>query len=130
MKSTILAEANEFKKACLLHAENFVIAARLLLDNGLHHLAFAQSIFALEEVGKATLVGINAVAKFHSDNEPYADKVDDHQAKLFWAIWGPSFGTEVISTKQADGINLFAKNLHQRRMDAMYVDVGNIRLIQ
>jgi hypothetical protein len=46
---------------------------------------------ALEELGKAQLIGMKSFAKDDADS-CYGKQFDDHIKKLFWAIWGDVFG--------------------------------------
>lgn len=48
--------------------------------------------------------------------------MDDHVRKLFWAIWGPSMGSELITADQITSNIGLAQKLHDRRVQALYVD--------
>src|SRR2546428_3873059 len=75
----------------LAHAEDLLAAAKRLLPE-FPHLAYHLAALALEEVGRATLfVMIDASG---GDAAGLVRTLDDHVGKLFWAIWGPSFGRE------------------------------------
>ncbi|MTK13453.1 MAG: hypothetical protein F8N39_15660 [Clostridiaceae bacterium] len=59
----------------------------MLEDEGLANIAFHLPALALEEVGKASPVGIHHVAAMHGQEPGFVDKrLDDHVFKLFWAL--------------------------------------------
>src|SRR5262249_12556278 len=42
--------------------------------------------------------------------------------KLFWALWGPSFGNEQLTNEQLQEYQHLAQTLHDRRLESLYVD--------
>jgi hypothetical protein len=47
---------------------------------------------------------------------------EDHVRKLFWALWGPSFGREVISGVQIEEFRGLAQEVHETRKRGLYFD--------
>ncbi|MDE1924684.1 MAG: AbiV family abortive infection protein [Patescibacteria group bacterium] len=122
MKPEDIKKHNEFRHICLKNAEELLDGASAMLEKKLDHIAFHLSVLALEEIGKVELMGVRLMAAKHpSDREMNLD-IDDHEKKLFFAIWGQSFGKQKISQKQIDDQRGLAKNLHERRMDYFYAN--------
>ncbi len=87
------------------NARELLIAARALLDaDQPPRLAYHFAALALEEVGKRASSacdsqGRRATAscrRLLSD-----DALQDHVRKLFWAIWGPTIGRDVMASRVA-----------------------------
>jgi AbiV family abortive infection protein len=96
----------------------------VLEDEGLANIAYHLSVLALEEVGKASLVGMHHVAAMHGQEPGFVDKrLDDHVFKLFWALWTPAFARGQISREELESLQLMASRIHQTRLDAMYVAI-------
>jgi AbiV family abortive infection protein len=112
--------------AALDNARALLTAARALLDAGQPaRLAYHFAALALEEVGKASILGMRAVRAARDRDLPSVlsdETLQDHVRKLFWAIWGPTIGRDVITGKQIEEIRGLAQQLHIRRMQGLYVD--------
>jgi len=64
----------------------------------------------LEEIGKATLIGMQTVPFRQNGSQSTLEKAgDDHVRKLFWALWGPSFGKKTITSGQIESYNEMKK---------------------
>lgn len=50
------------------------------------------------------------------------DHLEDHEKKLFSALWGPSFAREKITRQQIEQIRKLAANIHTRRLEYLYAD--------
>jgi AbiV family abortive infection protein len=86
----------EFKpsiEACLQNAEKLIAAANASAVPGSYHIAFHLATMALEEIGKSSMIFIDAI-----DHKPVGGDeetntplkwIDDHERRLFWAIWLP-----------------------------------------
>jgi AbiV family abortive infection protein len=99
--------------------------ARSLLDrDNLPRLAYHLAVLALEEVGKARILKMKVVSERQDREFPaaIARAMDDHVRKLFWAIWGPSMGHELVTREQIEGNIGLAQRLHERRIGGLYVD--------
>jgi AbiV family abortive infection protein len=82
---------------------------------------------ALEEVGKALLKKQKLLEKYTEKPSPsWLNKhSDDHQKKLFWAIWTPMLGDKVISGKDFEESKDLATAIHNKRLKSQYSDDGN-----
>jgi AbiV family abortive infection protein len=97
-------------------------ARRILDDEKLPNIAFHLTILALEEVGKAALLGARAVARSVDDESVFIDnRLDDHVFKLFWALWTPSFARGQVSREEFEGLRGMVKSMHDDRLAVMYV---------
>lgn len=124
-------QVQEIIKACLSHAADLLAAAikthsELKLSNIAYHLA----ALALEEVGKADLVAVNYIATSRDGTVSWPEKhADDHVKKLFWALWGPSFGRQVINQEQIDSFKGLAQRIHETRLKGLYVNPAEDELL-
>lgn len=121
----------KFVNACLSHAQDLLTASkRIQNDENLPNIAYNLAVLAMEEIGKAGLVVINHMAKTHDASRVVREEhLEDHVRKLFWAIWGPSIGREIITQKQIETSQNFAKQIHETRLRGLYVDIDNDVLI-
>jgi AbiV family abortive infection protein len=80
-------------EACLQNADNLIAAAKASAVPGSYHIVFHLATMALEEIGKSSMIFIDAI-----DHKPVGDDeetkmplkwIDDHERNLFWAIWLP-----------------------------------------
>lgn len=111
-------------QACIANADELLRGARTLAAAGLQRLAYHLGVLALEEVGKSSILEMQVVAKRAGREVPTSivKGLDDHVRKLFWAVWGPSMGMELITKEQIDAHTGLAQRLHDRRMLGLYVD--------
>lgn len=114
-------------QACFGNARDLLRAAKRVLDDEkLPNVAFHLTILALEEIGKAALLGARAVARSVEDETVFIDnRLDDHVFKLFWALWTPSFARGKISKEEFESLRGMAKSMHDDRLAAMYVAPDN-----
>lgn len=109
--------------ACVSNADDLLRSAkRVFEDERLPNIAYHLVVLALEEIGKAELVGMLHIAGTHSDPLNWAEKQEDHVRKLFWALWGPSFGKEVITREQIESFQHLAREIHSTRLRGLYVE--------
>lgn len=111
--------------ACHCHVRDLLRSAKRLLDDEkIPNIAFQLSIQALEELGKATLIGMRLMALGHDDETSFIDKrLDDHVGKLFWAFWAPHLVRADVSRKGFEEHFGLAHSLHEDRLAAMYVAI-------
>ena len=109
--------------ACFGNARDLLRAAKRVLDDEkLPNVAFHLTILALEEVGKAALLGARGIARLVEGETVFIDnRLDDHVFKLFWALWTPSFARGQISKEEFESLRGMAKGMHDDRLAAMYV---------
>jgi len=116
------SELKRTRTACLQNAETFVNAAKKLAGNSkFRHIQYHLAALALEEIGKAEIIGMKYIAGIHK-REPAVGGFDDHIKKLFWALWGPSFGKDLITKEQIEQYKGLASIIHRKRLFSLYVD--------
>jgi AbiV family abortive infection protein len=121
---TGLSEATQLAVSeALTHADDLLAAACLLVDR-FPHLAFHFAVLALEEVGRSELLVMVEIARFekHEGSRGLERGLEDHVVKLFWALWGPSFGRELLTRAQIEEHRNLARNLHEKRKSGLYYD--------
>jgi AbiV family abortive infection protein len=107
--------------ACHANARSLISSAKLLVDHGgLMSAAYHLALLAIEETGKAALLKVNHL-KSVIGSETTDRKLDDHFQKLFWAFFLPSAARNKFSPKELEDARLLAKNMHDRRLDSLYV---------
>ena len=92
-----IEEVEPILNACLQNAENLLASAKAVMAPGQYHIGYHLAALAMEEIGKAGLILTEALGPDPSeeDKESLRSKwMEDHERKLFWAIWLPSFGVE------------------------------------
>jgi AbiV family abortive infection protein len=115
-------------EACLANAENLLDSAKALDKPAQKHIAYHLAALALEEVGKASMLLTQLAPRLAGDDEDSQDGIsparfDDHERKLFWALWTP--GISMGQTITADAIREFqglARTIHDLRLASLYVD--------
>jgi AbiV family abortive infection protein len=114
-------------EACLSAAEKFIEAAKAITKPGSYHIAYHLAALALEEVGKASMVFMDAIhppQKEGGSRSPI-EWIEDHERKLFWALWLPSFHHEAHWKTIPVAMNL-AGQVHETRLQTLYVDPTNL----
>jgi AbiV family abortive infection protein len=122
MTSEDITTYRQFQQLCHQNAEDALKAAELLLRKGVNHIVFHLAILAMEEIGKIFILWHNLNAEETWEKDKYTIPLDDHIKKLFWAIWGPSFGKEKISRESIEESRGMASQLHNQRLDTLYTD--------
>jgi len=119
-------EVKTVYRACLSNTEDLLRAAKSVLDEeNLPNIACHLAVIALEEIGKAELLLFNFFAQTTEDKSFPKDRYfEDHIRKLFWALWGPSFGREVITRKQIEANQGLARQIHEIRLRGLYVSIN------
>lgn len=114
---------NNARNACYINAESHLKSAELLISGDQYSDAYHHATMALEEVGKAELLVMDWMANTHDRDGGFKNWMDDHIKKLFWSLWGPSFGRELITNDQIQIYQGLARNIHETRLGSLYVDV-------
>jgi AbiV family abortive infection protein len=122
----------EFKppiEACLQNAEKLIASAKATALPGSFHIAFHLATMALEEIGKSSMIFLDALepnpAVAHQEAKTPLKWIDDHERKLFWAIWLP--GRENLRDWRTIPAAMdFARGIHKDRLDTLYVDPSNL----
>jgi AbiV family abortive infection protein len=109
---------------CLEHALDLVSSAERVRgdDNALLNIMYHLAILALEEIGKAGMLGARASVgeKLHGDK--LVQRMDDHVYKLMWAVWSPSMESGKLDPRDFEEARRFAERTHARRLAGLYVD--------
>jgi AbiV family abortive infection protein len=108
-------------EACRSHAQEVFEGAKVLREKGMPHLAYHLATIALEELGKAQLIGMHSFAKEDADSW-YKKQTDDHVKKLFWALWGQFLSSKRPDQKEIDQIRGTATIIHETRLRGLYVE--------
>jgi len=120
-----LREIKQRVDACVANASDLLRAAKRTMDDEkLPNISFHLTILALEEIGKAAVLGMRHIAQSTGDETGSFDKrLDDHQFKLFWALWAPNLARGKVEKEEFETLRGMAKHLHEERLDAMYVSI-------
>lgn len=123
-KEEIVNNFNKFREICLKNSEDLLKASKVSLDAGIEHASFHLAVLALEEIGKAEMEIIRTMSLLHPRPESlrYNLAIDDHERKLFFCFWGPSFGREKQTKTLFENNQNLAKNLHKNRLLYLYSD--------
>jgi AbiV family abortive infection protein len=80
------------RRLCLDHAGDLIASAERVLgnDNVYANIAYHLAILAMEEIGKAGLLGCRAVIGESLNAQTLESHLGDHIFKLLWAVWSPS----------------------------------------
>jgi len=114
---------NAFRDLCLRNAEDNLRAAKELVNKQVNHICFHLCILSLEEVGKIFMAWMKLTHVENWDRESMNVALDDHIKKIFFAIWGPSIGKEVITKEQLKENQYVARQLHELRLLFLYGDL-------
>jgi len=116
-------------EACLQNAERLIAAAKASAVPGSYHIAFHLATMSLEEIGKSSMIFLDALDRKPALPDEEAKTplkwVDDHERKLFWAIWLP--GRENLRDwRSIPAAMEFARGIHKDRLDTLYVDPADL----
>ena len=106
------------RQLCLDQAQGFIEAAeRLGVD--WPHIVYHLSLLALEEVGKANMLGARMINHANLDGSWIERSLDNHRRKLLWAVWSPMVR---IDPADFEAARQFAERAHAMRLASLYVD--------
>jgi AbiV family abortive infection protein len=111
------------RQLCLDHAGDLIASAERLLpdEGGYPNIAYHLAILAMEEIGKAGMLGARAVVKGALNSNWMDKRLDNHVWKLMWGVWSPSLSGK-IDPQAFQEARQFAESTHERRMAGLYVD--------
>jgi AbiV family abortive infection protein len=113
------------RRGTLAHAADLLQAAELVMKGKQDHIAYHLAVIAMEEIGKATLVAFDTESTMSNrDVQISFRQYDDHEKKLFWALFVPLMIHTVGDPKGIDALRDAATALHGKRLDSMYVSVS------
>jgi AbiV family abortive infection protein len=107
------------RRLCLDQARGFIEAGERLVDHGWPHIIYHLSLLALEEVGKASMLGARMVSHANLDGTWIERSLDSHRRKLQWAVWSPMAR---IDPADFEAARQFAERAHAMRLACLYVD--------
>jgi AbiV family abortive infection protein len=114
---------NKAIRACAENADEHLGAARELRKTNHNNMSFNAAVLALEEIGKAVLIGMCSTTLVSKEPDFIQDQwLDDHAKKLFWAMWNVTFGRGADTIQDFQDFPHVANRIHLRRLDALYVD--------
>lgn len=108
------------------NAKSFLACARQC-EKLAPNVAYVLATTALEEVGKAIFRKQKLLEQYTNvPAPPWAAKhAEDHQKKLFWAIWTPMLGNQIITGKEMEEAKQLSISIHSKRIKSQYSDEGN-----
>jgi len=116
-------------QACLSNAESLLNSAKEISKPGRNHIAYHLAALALEEIGKASILVVRSVRPTRDEQDNTDEEsggifgwLEDHERKLFWALWAPSFGMGNITIEQFRELERLAKEIHDLRLASLYVN--------
>jgi AbiV family abortive infection protein len=124
-----LARIQTVVQACHDAAAKLIDAANAVLKPGSYHISYHLAALALEEVGKASMVVMDSrrprPRSPDGDERSLMEWIDDHERKLFWAIWLPMFHNKT-DWQTIPWAMKFARSIHQTRLDTLYLDPSDL----
>jgi len=111
-------------QACLVNAGKLIEAAKVSSKPGSHHIAYHLAALALEEIGKSSMVFMSAISPRPTEEGEQLGPIkwiDDHERKLFWAIWLPR-RENLRDWKTIPESLEIARTIHENRLQSLYVD--------
>jgi AbiV family abortive infection protein len=112
---------------CLKNAERLVESAKAVRSvPGCNHIAFSLAVLALEEIGKSILLfqeslEIQSASHDGQQKRRPIEWIEDHERKLFWAIWSPEIGANFDWRTIPQHMDA-ARFLHLQRLQVLYFD--------
>ena len=116
-------EIERIMAACIQNAEELLNAARAV-PKGSNHIALHLTALALEEIGKSSMIFMSSLrdpGQGDEDRKRPVNWIEDHERKLFWAVWSPRFDNDAPWQGIQQAMNL-AKHIHEARLATLYVD--------
>ncbi len=117
-----LEEVEPLIRACLQNAERLVQSAKAVMGVPAgSHIAYHLAVLALEEIGKSTLIFQESLDPKPLPRDPESkqrspmDWLEDHERKLFWAVWLPLFDANPDWRTIPECLE-FAKEMHIKRL--------------
>lgn len=118
-------------EGCIDNARELQRAATTSLAAKHYNVAYHLAVLSLEEVGKAGLIGANAI-RSKADNPKddwLKDKLADHAFKLFWAFWTVESSFEKLLPDSFKDAQAMGKSIHKLRMDGLYAAEDGVKPI-
>ncbi len=112
-------------KACIKHAGDLLKAAIIIQKEAkFPNIAYHLAALSIEEIGNFDIMRTSYLARAEDKPNEWLEKqTEDHVKKLFWGLWGPSFGRDIISRSQIESYNNHARKIHEKRISGLYVNM-------
>ena len=107
------------RQLCLEQAQSFIEAAERLAATDSSHIVYHLSLLALEEIGKASMLGALLIKHTGLNGDWIERSLDSHRRKLQWAVWSP---IAHIAPSEFEEARQFAERAHTMRLSSLYVD--------
>ena len=121
-----IENCRKLRDACLTNAEELVNSAKTLAGESAAHIRYHLAALAIEEVGKAVIILLNASsATLDRIDDQRSISIDDHVKKLFWAISSPFIDRGRITPERFESNRELARRIHARRLETLYTDPQN-----
>src|ERR1035437_7235555 len=119
-------ETERVRAACVENAEALLNAATVVAAQpGSNNIAYHLAALALEEIGKSSMIFMSSLrAPGDEERKRPIDWIEDHERKLFWAIWSLRIDGK-NPTKGIQQAFEIAKHIHETRLATLYVDPGD-----
>ena len=111
--------------ACIEHAEDLLKSATIVQEEAkLSNIAYHLAALSIEEIGNFDILRTSYLARAEQKPNDWLERqTEDHVSKLFWGLWGPSFGREILAREQIESYRDLAKNIHDKRIAGLYVNM-------
>lgn len=106
---------------CLKHADDLIDASKSLIEQKKFNLAHHMALLALEEVGKFELYRNSLNPTDHGEKSPLTKWGDNHEKKLFWALWTPNLNQ--LKPEYFLESQKLSQQLHELRLDSLYTGI-------
>jgi AbiV family abortive infection protein len=117
-----LTEVERIMVACTNNAEELLNVAKEVAKKNTNHIAYHLSVLALEEIGKSAMILMSSLGSPREEERKRpSDWIDDHERKLFWALWSPRIDKEAPWQGIQQATDL-ARQIHETRLATLYVD--------
>lgn len=113
----------KIRRRCISHANKLIKASKLLLEKKYSNIAYHLTTLALEEIGKSVMLVVGHTFMSSQKGVKILKQAgEDHSKKIFWALWGPTFGEKEMSKEQIESFIDLSKTIHFTRLRGLYVD--------
>lgn len=112
------------RAACVENAEALLnAAAAIAAQPASNHIVYHLAALGLEEVGKSSMIFMSSLrTPGDEERKRPVDWIEDHERKLFWAIWSMRMFDGKTLTKDIQQAFGIAKHIHETRLATLYVD--------
>lgn len=111
------------REVCLANAKALVNSAKTLEGENTAHVRFHLAALAIEEVGQAVIILLNASsATLERVDDQRRIPTDDHVKKLFWAIFSPLIEQGRLTKEYIESHRELARGIHKMRLDTLYTN--------